>query len=86
MTAAAWCREAIGFEYWQAWALVLGFSALAGAWIKALDKRLAPGLARWVGDIAPPAPLAALPAWHPSSPPSHPCVPQAAGSAAGGGC
>lgn len=46
---AAWCREALGIEYWQAWALVLGISAVAGAWIQTLDRRLAPGFARWVG-------------------------------------
>lgn len=46
---AAWCREAVGLDYWQAWAIVLGFSALAGAWIRALDRRLAPGFARCGG-------------------------------------
>lgn len=46
---AAWCREDLGIDFWQALALVLGFSALAGAWIQALDRRLAPGFTRWVG-------------------------------------
>lgn len=43
---AAWCREDLGIDFWQALALVLGFSVLAGAWIQALDRRLAPGFTR----------------------------------------
>lgn len=71
---AAWCREALGLDYWQAWAIVLGFSALAGAWIRALDRRLAPGFARCgIGVVKHGEPAADLSRWRDVAVPAGRC-------------